>query len=134
MNPLLYQVNTRMLLAELAVALDRPATLDDVPDAFLDDVATRGFDWVWMLGIWQTGEAGRAVSASNPGWLAEYVDALPDFTPADVAGSPFAIVDYRVHREFGGDPALARLRSRLAQRGLKLLLDFVPNHTAIDHP
>ncbi|MCW2765459.1 MAG: treS 2 [Nocardioides sp.] len=134
MNPLLYQVNTRMLLHERGAEIDRPATFDDVPDAFLDDIAARGFDWVWMLGVWQTGEAARAVSSANPEWLAEYHDALPDFTPEDVTGSPFAIVDYGVHRDFGGDEALAGLRARLAERGLKLLLDFVPNHTAIDHP
>jgi hypothetical protein len=34
----------------------------------------------------------------------------------------------------GGDPALARLRERLRARGLKLLLDFVPNHMGLDHP
>ncbi|MGZ4531590.1 MAG: alpha-amylase family glycosyl hydrolase [Mycobacteriaceae bacterium] len=133
LNPLLYQLNTRVLLFELGLELGRPATLDDVPDAYLDEVAERGFDWLWMLGVWQTGEAGRAVSSSNPQWLAEYRDALPDFTLEDVTGSPFAIVDYSTHRDFGGDDALARLRSRLAERGLKLLLDFVPNHTAIDH-
>ncbi|MDT7581758.1 MAG: hypothetical protein QOK35_3022, partial [Pseudonocardiales bacterium] len=134
MNPLLYQLNTRVLLFERGLEVGRPATLDDIPDALLDDIAARGFDWVWMLGVWQTGEAGRAVSASNPDWLAEYREALSDFTPDDVTGSPFAIVDYAVHRDFGGDAALARLRTKLAARGLKLLLDFVPNHTAIDHP
>jgi glycosidase len=134
MNPLLYQLNTRVLLHEKGEELGRPATLDDLSDAFLDEVAGRGFDWVWMLGVWQTGAAARAVSSANPEWLAEYQEALPDFTPDDVAGSPFAIVDYVVHRDFGGDEALARLRARLAERGLKLLLDFVPNHMALDHP
>jgi hypothetical protein len=133
-NPLLYQVNTRVLLHERGVELGRPATLDDVPEEFLDDVAARGFDWVWMLGVWQTGAAGRAVSAANPAWLAEYQAALPDFVPEDVTGSPFAIVAYDVHRDFGGDDALARLRARLVERGLRLMLDFVPNHTAVDHP
>ncbi len=133
-NPLLYQVNTRVSLYERGQEIGRPATLDDLTDAFLDDIAARGFDWVWMLGVWQTGEASRAVSASNPAWLAEYRDALPDVTAEDVTGSPYAVVDYGVHRDFGGDAALARLRVRLADRGLRLLLDFVPNHTAIDHP
>jgi glycosidase len=133
-NPLLYQVNTRVLLFEIGEGLGRAATLDDVPDRFLDDIAARGFDWVWMLGVWQTGEAGRAVSLAQPGWQVEYHRALPDFVPEDVTGSPFAVVDYTVHRDFGGDESLPRLRARLSQRGLRLLLDFVPNHTAIDHP
>lgn len=134
MNPLLYQLNTRVILFERGLELGRPATLDDVSDSVIDEISARGFDWVWMLGVWQTGEAGRKVSATNPEWLSEYRAALPDFTLDDVAGSPFAIVDYVTHSDFGGDQALARLRERLAERGLRLLLDFVPNHSAIDHP
>ena len=52
----------------------------------------------------------------------------------DIAGSGFAITGYTVHQQLGGDAALARLRERLRQRGLRLLLDFVPNHTGLDHP
>jgi glycosidase len=132
--PSLFQVNTRVRLHELAAALGRPATLDDVTEAEIADLADRGFDFVWFLGVWQTGEAARAVSGSNPDWLAEYRRVLPDFTPADIVGSPFAVRDYHVHTDFGGDAALARLRARLAQRGLRLMLDFVPNHVAPDHP
>lgn len=134
MNPVLYQINTRVVLWEVGAALGRPATLDDLPDALLDDITATGFDWVWLLGVWQTGEAGRAVSATHPDLQQEYRRVLPDFTPEDVTGSPFAIVDYAVHADFGGDAALARLRRRLSERGLRLLLDFVPNHTAPDHP
>jgi len=39
-----------------------------------------------------------------------------------------------VHQTPGGDDALARLRKRLCTRGLRLMLDFVPNHMAPDHP
>ncbi len=132
--PSLFQINTRVRLAELSAALGRAATLDDLSDAELDQLARDGFDLVWLLGVWQTGEAARRVSATNPEWLAEYARVLPDCTESDVCGSCFAIRDYRVHADFGGDAALARLRERLHGRGLRLLLDFVPNHVAPDHP
>ncbi len=131
--PALFQINTRVRLSELSEALGRPATLDDIADAELDQLARDGFDIVWFLGVWQTGEAARRVSASNPEWVAEYHRILPDFRDSDVSGSPFAVRDYRVHADFGGDEALARLRERLGKRGLRLFLDFVPNHVAPDH-
>ncbi len=132
--PALFQVNTRVRLSELAAALGREATLDDIPDAELDHLAADGFDLVWFLGVWQTGETARLVSRSKPEWLAEYRRVLPDFSLDDVCGSCFAVRGYRVHEDFGGDDALARLRWRLQHRGLRLILDFVPNHMAPDHP
>ncbi len=132
--PALFQVNTRVRLSELSAALGRPATLDDIPDVELDRLADDGFDLVWFLGVWQTGAAARRVSRSHPEWLAEYQRVLPDLREDDVCGSCFAVRDYRVHRDFGGDEALARLRGRLQRRGLRLILDFVPNHVAPDHP
>ena len=132
--PALFQVNTRVRLSELRNgSLGRPATLDDITEAELDQLARDGFDLVWFLGVWQTGEAARRVSATNPEWLAEYRRVLPDFQESDVSGSCFAIRDYHVHVDFGGDDALARLRERLRERGLRLVLDFVPNHVAPDH-
>jgi glycosidase len=133
MNPSLYQVNTRILLQELGVQLNRHATLDDVPDATLDQWAAMGFDWIWLLGVWQTGTMARDVSRGNEGWRREYREQLPDVKDEDITGSPFAIKEYSPHTDFGGRAALARLREKLKQRGLKLLLDFVPNHMAPDH-
>jgi glycosidase len=131
--PALFQVNTRVRLSQLATSLGRPATLDDVTDAELDALAADGFDLVWFLGVWQTGDAARRVSASNPEWVREYHRVLPDFADSDVCGSCFAVRDYHVHADFGGDAALARLRGRMRSRGLRLILDFVPNHVAPDH-
>ena len=133
-HPALLQINTRARLAEIAEQRGRAITLDDMPDADLDRIAACGFDWVWLLGVWQTGDAGRAVSRRQPEWQAEYRQVLVDCTPDDVVGSPFAIRDYVVHRDLGGAEPLERLRRRLARRDLRLMLDFVPNHTALDHP
>lgn len=133
--PTLYQFNTRVVLREVAAPLSRSATLDDLPDAFLDRAAAHGFNWLWPLGVWQTGAAGVTAARSVDNWgRAHYQQFLPDLSDADICGSPFAIQSYTVHTDFGGDAALARLRDRLRRRGLRLLLDFVSNHTALDHP
>lgn len=132
--PTLYQINTRVWLRSLQPALGRPATLDDIPDAALDHLRDQGFDWVWFLSVWQTGAAARQVSLSDPGLRATCAALLPDLTDADICGSGFAIASYTTNLALGGDAALRRLRQRLHARGLRLLLDFVPNHMAPDHP
>jgi len=132
--PSLYQINTRVWLTELSSRLGRRATLDDIPDAELDRVAAAGFDWVWLLSVWRTGAAGQRVSREHEEWRREFHDTLPDLGDNDIEGSGFAITGYTVHGGLGGDEALARLRERLRRHGLRLMLDFVPNHTALDHP
>ncbi len=122
------------LAHRLARRLGRHATLDDIPDDDLDHLSALGFDWIWLLSVWQTGLAGQQISRSNPQWRKEFQETLPDLAENDIAGSGFAITGYTVHADLGGNAALVRLRERLKQRGMRLLLDFVPNHTALDHP
>jgi len=131
--PSLYQINTRVWLTELSRDLGTTATLDDIPDTALDDVAEMGFDWIWFLSVWCTGEKGRKVSLEHPDFRREFEETLPDLRDEDIGGSGFAIADYKVHPALGGDEALKRLRSRLKRRGLRLMLDFVPNHVGPDH-
>jgi hypothetical protein len=132
--PSLYQMNTRLWLAELSRAQGRAVTLADVPDCALAQLGALGFEWLGLLGVWQTGPASRKASLVNPDWQHGYAADLPGFTDADVTGSPFAVQSYTVHTDFGSVEALQHLRQRLRERGIRLLLDFVPNHTALDHP
>jgi hypothetical protein len=132
--PLLYQINTRVWLTELSRTLGKRVTLDDIPDAELDRLTQMGFDWIWFLSVWQTGPASRQISLNHSEWRQEFQETLPDLTKEDIGGSGFAITAYTVSQDLGGDLALASLRERLRKRGLKVLLDFVPNHMALDHP
>ncbi len=131
--PSLYQVNIRVTLNALSRQLQRHATLDDVPNEVIDDWANKGFDWIWLLSVWQTGQTAQRISRTDSAWRHEFEKTLPDLVDEDIGGSGFAIQDYCVSRELGGDQALARLRARMKSRGLKLMLDFVPNHMAPDH-
>jgi len=132
--PILAQVNTRVWLTALSRQLGRPATLDDIPDSDLEEISLLGFDWIWFLSVWQIGELGRRIPRSIPELRKEFEHTLPDLTDDDIQGSGFAITGYTVQEALGGDAALGRLRERLRKFGLRLMLDFIPNHTGIDHP
>jgi glycosidase len=132
--PSLLQINTRVWLRALSRRAGKPLTLADIDDATIDGFSAQGFDWIWLMSVWQTGLAGRAVSRSNPQWRAEFKAVLPDLVEDDICGSGFAIRGYTVSDALGGEKALAQFRGRLARRGIRLMLDYVPNHTAPDHP
>ena len=74
--PSLNQINTRVWLTDLSRKLGRRATLDDIPDAELDRLGKQGFDWIWLLSVWQTGLGGQRVSRSNAGWRREFEETL----------------------------------------------------------
>jgi hypothetical protein len=128
--PVLWQVNARTTVRRFGPG----ATLDALDDDQIDRLLPAGVDWLYLLGVWQTGTAGRDVSRRDPGIRRSCEEALPDGRDEDICGSCFAVTGYEVHERLGGDEALARLRKRLADRAVGLMLDFVPNHTAPDHP
>ncbi len=108
-------------------------TLDSVPDTALDEISSAGYDAIWLMGAWSRGAQSREIALAHEGLRSEFARALPDWTPNDVASSPFAVAEYRTAAELGGDEAMQRFRKKLNRKGLRLILDFVPNHTARDH-
>jgi hypothetical protein len=133
-HPLIYEINTWTWLGELSRRAGIPLTLATVPDEEWNRPASFGFDAVWLMGVWQRSPEGIRISMTNDELLSEFGQALPDFEVRDNVGSPYCVRGYPVDAHLGGAEALAVARSKLGDQGLRLILDFVPNHVAPDHP
>jgi hypothetical protein len=133
-QPLIYEINTWPWLNELGRKYYAPVTLASVPDAEWDAVAKPGLNGVWLMGVWERSPAGRAIAVNNHALAEEFRQALPDAQPDDIVGSAYCIRRYNVDERLGGNEGLAAARQALARRGIRLMLDFVPNHVAPDHP
>jgi glycosidase len=133
-RPVIYEINTWVWLQEISRKYTRSVTLSTVPREEWDYLASFGFDALWFMGVWERSPAGIAIANQNKGLLEDFRRALSDFRTEDNVGSPYCVRQYVVDRHLGGPEGLAAARKELAKRGLKLILDFVPNHVAPDHP
>jgi glycosidase len=133
-HPVIYEINTWVWLRELGLKYGKPTDLSMVPEQEWDAIAAHGFDAVWFMGVWERSPAGIEISMRNTGLLDDFRRALPDFSAQDNVGSPYCVRRYVVDQHLGGPKGLAAARKALAQRGIRLILDFVPNHVAPDHP
>lgn len=107
-----------MIIFELNTRL-HGKPFDQISDDYLKNLSRIGFDWIWMMGIWRISPTGREISKK----------LAPDFE-----GSPYALLDYKVNPDLGGEGAFRRFVSRAHSVGLKVMVDFVPNHMAVDSP
>jgi glycosidase len=92
--------------------------LDEIPDEELDQLARRGFNALWLIGLWERSKASRniKVMCGNP----------------EAAASAYSLADYVIAADLGGDSAYHSLRERTSHRGIRLASDMVPNHMGID--
>ncbi|MGH7580280.1 MAG: alpha-amylase family glycosyl hydrolase, partial [Gemmatimonadales bacterium] len=80
--------------------------------AGLDRIQASGADVLWLMPIFPIGAKNRK----------------------GTLGSPYAVRDYRaVNPSYGSDADFRALVQAVHERGMKLILDWVPNHTAPDH-
>jgi len=133
-DPLIHELSTGPWLAGLSRRLGRTVTLAHVPDDAWDEVVLPGTDAVWLMGVWTRSAAGRDIALGDPDVRREVASYLPDATDDDIVASPYCVRAYVVDPAFGGPEGLAAARGALAARGVRLILDFVPNHVAPDHP
>jgi glycosidase len=104
-----------------SLGLTGPETGKFFADITRDDICTikhlgadKGFsfDTFWTMGIYPIGEAGRLGTDG---------------------GSPFAIQDYLgINPDFGTPADFARFVKLCHEEGVKVMIDFVPNHTSMD--
>ncbi|MBM2621047.1 alpha-amylase [Actinoplanes sp. LDG1-06] len=128
-----YELDTWPWLTGLSRRYGRTVTLGDVPGEVWDEL--RGLDAVWLMGVWERSPAGLAIASANEGLQREFRNALPDLSEKDdIVGSPYCVRRYEVDERLGGQSGLRTAREELRNRGLKLILDYVPNHVAPDHP
>ena len=129
-HPFLYEINTRPWLYELSIKYKKPITrLTDIPLKEFDELAKNGVDIVWMMGVWKLGEYGLDFDRKQ-----NYSKYLPDWTIEDVIGSPYAVYEYTCNPTLGNNNDLMWLKAQINSKGMKLMLDFVPNHSAVDAP
>jgi glycosidase len=133
-HPHLYEINTWAWLYEMSHRLRKNITLRDVPDSEWDALAELGFDFIWLMGIWERSPESRREFRGDSASFVDFRRALPGCTMDDVVGSPYAIHRYEPDARLADWSALNAAREKLHARGMRLMLDFVPNHVALDHP
>ena len=131
----LLEISIRPFLYSLSNKYGRSITkLRDIPEYEMHDWKSMGFQWVWLYGAWTLGQRCLEFDLTDEILLNRYNEMLPGWTKEDVIGYPLSIVDYKLNPELGTMEDLVWFREQLKQRGMRLMLDFVPNDTAIDAP
>ncbi len=111
--------NSLVWLYQLSQKYERPITrLDQIPNEELDELKKRGFSALWLIGLWERSTASQKIKqrCGNP----------------DAAPSAYSLKGYYIAERMGGYEAMANLRHRCAERGIRLASDMVPNHTGLD--
>lgn len=112
-------------------------SLSDNGTGKISDINTQTLEYIKWLGcshIWLTGMIRHSTQSTEEGCIASH----PQFVKGK-AGSPYAICDYYDINPYLADNPSDRLDefkeliNRIHAAGLKVIIDFVPNHVARDY-
>ena len=131
-HPLIFEINTVPWLNTLSEIFGRTIDLNNIPIELIDQELTP-FDAVWCMGAWERSPKGKNIARNDEHLQNEYQKALRYYNTDDVIGSPYSIYYYHVDSQIGGSEGLESFRKDLAERNISLILDYIPNHVAIDH-
>ena len=124
LNPKLYEINTRVWIKQF----EKGTKLSEIPADVWDSFSKKGINIIWLLGIWEICSGLIEKCCFTNDLISSYARSLDDWKNGDVIGSPFSINDYTVNPDLGSWDDLVSLRRRLNDMGMKLILDFIPNH------
>lgn len=137
-NPRLYEINAAAWLYELSAKYERQVTLGNVPAGEWDRFKELSLDYIWLMGVWKRSKAGIRIFQNEPEYAvfkSLFDSVLPSWSEeGDLIGSPYSVAAYEPDPLIGLWDDIDSARSELHHRGIGLILDFVPNHTAPDHP
>ena len=135
-KPIIYQMLPR-LWGNDKVRPKKNGTLSDNGTGKISDIDAKTLEYIKWLGcshIWLTGMIRHSTQSSEEGCMASH----PQFVKGK-AGSPYAICDYYDINPYLADNPEDRidefkdLIKRVHDAGLKVIIDFVPNHVARDY-
>ncbi len=126
-NPSMFEINTRVWLKKFS-GENPNFTISDVPSSYWDYLKEKGIDYIWLMGIWKTSPIAAKKYAFEPNLVKNYKSVLRNWAPKDVIGSPYAIDVYDIDESLGSIEDLLDVKLKLNNRGMKLILDYVPNH------
>lgn len=125
----IYQLNTRIFCIENGVrVLGAPENFFGSPEVFASDA-------IWLMGVWSPSQKSIQICSEHEGLNHEFRKTLSDLETKDIIGSPYAIFKYEPNPLIAEHfLELKQFKYKLNSIGKKLILDFVPNHMAVDSP
>lgn len=129
-NSILYEINAHLLVRRFG----ENKKLKDIPDQYIESLAQKGINIIWIMGVWQNCSDLIDQCCFSADLISSYSRALPNWDKEDIIGSPYAIKDYIVHKDLGSLDELLLFKEKINKNGMKLFLDFIPNHFGASTP